>query len=134
MLEAIFIKAGFVHAIHPFNDMNGRISRLVMQYILFFEFSCGYPLYFSLGLKKDTKTTEKYRKVSKLYNRNQKRCFDHYVWLLSDIFINAIKQINVEIYRIEPIYKSWTNQTKLSAKTKKMIKNSFYYYRNLFKG
>ena len=132
MLEAIYVKSRFVHHIHPFDDINGRISRMIMQYILFFEFYCGYPLYFSLGLKKDSKTRRKYRIVSKLYNTNQKKCYDHYVWLLSDIFINAMQKINKEIYKIEPIYESWFKIDKLSEQTKKEITDSFYYYRSLF--
>lgn len=129
MLEAIFVKARIAHHIHPFEDKNGRTSRMFMQYILFYEFDVETPLFYSFNLK-GKNINNFYRMANKAWNRDKKYCFYLYVHILSHIFIDTINQINIRL----SLLKSDT-QIKpyiLSEEEKKQIEKSFNYYSDLF--
>lgn len=129
MLEAIFVKSRIAHHIHPFEDKNGRTSRMFMQYILFYEFDVETPLFYSFNLKgKDISSS--YRKANKAWNKDKKYCFYLYVHILSQIFIDTINHINIRLKSIES--ETQIKPFILSEEEKAKLEKSFNYYSNLF--
>lgn len=129
MLEAIFVKARIAHHIHPFEDKNGRTSRMFMQYILFYEFNVETPIFYSFVLKGRSAKSH-YRNINKSWNKDRKYCFNQYVHLLSNIFISSIQQINKRLQDRDSDL--CIDSCELSEKEKSDFEKSFNYYYELF--
>ncbi len=139
--ENIFIKSALTHlwfvSIHPYDDGNGRMARLLSDYVLAQEFSLEFK-YFSIATAIAKQRKSYYAYLEKSQNLQENNNFDFTSWLqwYLEMFNDALEDVLQEISAITNRTKFWDKMrnTPLNKRQLKVINRLLQYGEGNFEG